>query len=90
MSGAITWEMVGLIGTIFVGLLTAIAAWLGWLFKIIAGLRKEIAEIDKGLEAHKLYAANHYATKDGVNQELEKFRISLDKLIDRIDRMLVK
>ncbi|MCZ4272474.1 hypothetical protein [Maritalea porphyrae] len=79
MSGAVTWEIVSLIAGIGAMLVTIVS----WSFRVISLLRKEIAE-------HKLYAANHYATKDGVNQELEKFRQSIDRLIDRIDRALEK
>ncbi len=52
-------------------------------FKLIGGLRKEIAD-------HKIHAAENFVTKDSLRDEMRALRESLDNLSARIDRVLDK
>lgn len=101
MTGAVTWEVLIFILSLVGGAIGVST----WLIKQIAGVRvaatKQIAEFeDKSsgeisklhddLAAHKLYAANHYATREGVNKELDRMSLKLDRIDSKIDRVLEK
>ncbi len=84
MTGAVTWEVLIFILSLVGGAIGVST----WLIKQIAGVRvaatKQIAEFeDKSsgeisklhddLAAHKLYAANHYATREGGQQRTRPY-----------------
>lgn len=77
MSGAVTWDMVGaifLIASAVVG--------------IVIWVTREFASVRRSIEAHKLYAAEHYATKDGVTNGLHRVEAELHRMNGRMDSML--
>jgi len=45
-------------------------------------------EIRRTLEAHKLFAAEHFATEEGVSKAMEPILRAIDRLTDRLDRLL--
>lgn len=45
-------------------------------------------ELRRSLEAHKLYAAEHFATNESVGKAMEGIQKSIDRLADRLDRLL--
>lgn len=55
-----------------------------------ADARAKIAEdeLRRSIEAHKLFAAEHFATEDGVAKALEPVLKAIDRLADRLDRFL--
>jgi len=95
MSGVITYEMVGVVG----GALTAAAIFVSWILSRFAlrdkkiqdlqkELLKEIGTLQKALHEHKLYAAEHYATKDGLTDALRSMESAIDRLTERLDNGL--
>jgi ubiquinone biosynthesis protein UbiJ len=44
--------------------------------------------IAKSLADHKLFAAEHYATEDGLAKALDPLRQALDRMSDRLDKLL--
>ena len=52
-----------------------------WITRAHGGLRKQITD-------HQLFAAEHYVTKEGLSKDMNQMRDSIDKLSDRIDRVL--
>lgn len=47
-------------------------------------------ELRRQIEAHKLFAAEHFATEDGVNKALEPVLKAIERLGDRLDRILAE
>jgi hypothetical protein len=47
-------------------------------------------ELRRSLEAHKLFAAEHFATEDGVGKALEPVLKAIERLSDRLDRLLTE
>jgi hypothetical protein len=47
-------------------------------------------ELRRSIEAHKLFAAEHFATEDGVNKALEPVLKAIERLADRLDRILAE
>ena len=97
MNGVVTLDTVYLVG----GILTAAATFGGFLFRgylkarnelkdEVEPLKLKVEQLGKELEAQKLYAANTYVTKQGLHQTMDEFRSSIDRLADRIDRLLDK
>lgn len=79
MSGAVTWEILAMMGAVTTTTITMAIV----IFKLIASLRKDIAD-------HKLSVAEKYVTKDSLRDEMRALRESLDGLTARIDRVLEK
>ena len=86
MTGAVTWEVLIFILSLVGGAIGVST----WLIKQIAGVRVAAAEritefedksngenskLHDDIAAHKLYAANHYATREGVNKELTRMAL---------------
>lgn len=84
MTGAITWEAIswGL------GAIIAIGTMIGWGLKLLSLRDKRIDELSRDLQDHKLHAANHYATKDGLTVALAAMQSSIDRLVERVDGLL--
>lgn len=57
-----------------------------------ANERAKMVEEDlrRQIEAHKLFAAEHFATEDGVNKALEPVLKAIERLADRLDRILAE
>jgi hypothetical protein len=55
-----------------------------------ADARAKMAEDDlrRTIAEHKLFAAEHFATEDGVSKALEPVLKAIDRLADRLDRYL--
>jgi len=55
-----------------------------------ANERAKLAEEDlrRALDAHRLYAAEHFATEDGVEKALEPVLRAIERLGDRLDQLL--
>jgi len=53
-------------------------------------VRAKVAEeeVRRSIEAHKLFAAEHFATEEGVAKAIEPIIKALDKMTDRLDRVL--
>lgn len=47
-------------------------------------------ELRRSLEAHKLYAAENFATKGGLTQAVNRVDDAVKRLTDRIDRYFEK
>lgn len=45
-------------------------------------------ELRRSLEAHKLFAAEHFATEEGVAKALDPVLKAIDRLADRLDQVL--
>ena len=86
MTGAVTWEVLIFILSLVGGAIGVST----WLIKQIAGVRVaaaeritefedksngEISKLHDDIAAHKLYAANHYATREVVNKELTRMAL---------------
>ncbi|MGJ8529802.1 hypothetical protein [Maritalea sp.] len=90
MSGAVTWEILMLLGTVVIST-ASFAIWVARAIgKIKSDLGDDISDLDKAIAAHKLYAAEHYATRESVNKELDRMSAKLDKIDDKLDRALEK
>lgn len=52
--------------------------------------RSKVAEdeLRRSIEAHKLFAAEHFATEDGVGKALEPVLRAIDRLADRLDQLI--
>ncbi|WP_425105506.1 hypothetical protein [Ancylobacter sp.] len=93
MTGAVTFDMVFGIGTI---LSAIVGVWLRIEYRIqqdarplasqIAALQAEIRLLDKLLSEHKLYAAEHYARSDNLQQMREEILGRLDQITGRLDK----
>ena len=46
-------------------------------------------ELRRTIEAHKLYAAEHFATEEGMSKALEPVLKAIERLADRLDQLLV-
>lgn len=77
MSGAVTWEVVGAIFAIASAVVT-----------IVIWVMREFSSVRRSIEAHKLYAAEHYATKDGMTNGLKRVEDELHRMNGRMDAML--
>jgi len=77
MTGNITWEMI--IGLIAIG--GAIAG----VWRQVSG---GISKVANDLQAHKLYAAETLATKDGVSQHYDMVAKSIADIGDRVEKRL--
>ena len=57
-----------------------------------ADARAKIAEdeLRRSIEAHKLYAAEHFATEEGVSKALDPVLKAIERLTDRLDRLLAE
>jgi hypothetical protein len=57
-----------------------------------ADARAKMAEDDlrRTIAEHKLFAAEHFATEDGVSKALEPVLRAIDRLADRLDRFLTE
>lgn len=101
MTGAVTWEVLIFILSLVGGAIGVST----WLIKQIASVRNaatkrisefeekatlELSRLHDDIAAHKLYAANHYATREGVNKELDRMFTKLDRIDNKIDRVLEK
>jgi len=58
----------------------------------LADGRAKIAENDlhNALAEHKLYAAEHFATEEGVSKALDPVLKAIERLTDRLDRLLAE
>lgn len=45
-------------------------------------------ELRRSIEAHKLFAAEHFATEDGVAKALEPVLRAIERLGDRLDQLI--
>jgi hypothetical protein len=54
--------------------------------------RAKIAEdeLRRSIEAHKLFAAEHFATEEGVSKALDPVLKAIDRLADRLDKLLAE
>lgn len=96
----LTVELMVALGT---GVLTLLGFWWGLARWIMAEFRQrdlalqaecaraKVAEDDlrRALEAHKLYAAENFATAHELKGELGEVRKSIDKLTERLDKILM-
>jgi hypothetical protein len=84
----LTFEMLFTVG----GFLIALAgfAWgiVTWVIGQFAGRDAAIAEAKKDLAAHKLHAAETFATRSGVTESLDRVFAALDRLTGRVDELL--
>lgn len=92
MSGAVTWEVVGVIVGALMGA-GAIVRWILGRFVIrddrIKALDEELGVLRQSISDHKLYAAEHFATRSGLTEALNSMRASIDGLTGRIDTLIV-
>ena len=90
MTGAVTWEILIFLGTVVFATATIVFAF----FKLLHSARRDaneaISTLTADLAAHKLYAAEHFATREGVNKELDRMSAKLDRIDGKIDRVLAK
>lgn len=77
MQGAVTLEVVGAMFTI-ASAVVAIVIW----------VMREFASVRRSIEGHKLYAAEHYATKGGMTDGLHRVEQELHRMNGRMDAML--
>lgn len=75
MTGPITWEAVAFL----VGLIVPVAGAIIW-------FSRRINQVKESLDAHKLYAAETFATKEGMTTALRDVKDSVDRLTERLDR----
>lgn len=59
-----------------------------WVLSQFAGRDKTIEDLRKSLEAHKLYAAEHFATSAGLERSLGKVEQVIERLASRLDDLL--
>ena len=84
MTGAVTWEVIGVIAVVLAGA----GSIVGWVLNRFSLRDKKIDKIKDELSEHKLYAAEHYATKTGLTVSLNRVHDSFDNLTGRIDELL--
>ncbi len=95
MTGPITFEAVGYL----IGMIVAMLSVGGWVLNLIGKRDKRIADMEKSLEGqvranekslseHKLFAAEHYATKDGLNAGLREMQAAINGRFDRVEATL--
>lgn len=78
--------------SIEIGVVLALAAlasgafWRMW--GLIAEARKVGEDAQRNLDAHRLEAAQTYATKAGLTEALGRVHDALDRLTDRIDALI--
>lgn len=81
MQDIILWA----IGTI----ITLGAALTGWVFKMVFESIKEVdrdqVKLSESLAAHKVYAAETFATKKDVSEGFDRIMVKLDKIDDKLD-----
>ncbi len=93
MTGVVTWEMVFGMATILGAI---VGVWLRIEYRMveqvrplntqIAAMQAEIRLLDKLLAEHKLYAAEHYARNDSLQQMREEILNRLDQITGRLDK----
>lgn len=71
-----------------VELVAMIFAPVGVAVGIVIWFMRQIAKLQASISAHKLYAAEHYATKTGLTDSLNRVHDSIDNLTGRIDELL--
>lgn len=68
---------------------SGIFALIGWIFKMVFDAIKkneqQTAEVSKSLNAHKLHAAETYATKTDVQNLGDRILDKLEKIDDKLD-----
>lgn len=101
MTGTVDWQTLAWLGGIVVTVLSLNWRIQGWanaelrkrdLAIETSNARAKIAEdaLAKVISDHKLYAAEHYITRDILTGEMEDVKKSIDRLANLIDVMLTQ
>ena len=73
---------------------TAVTGLIGWVIKMIFGAIKELRDGERvlrsSIDAHKLHAAETYATKTDVKDGFDRVMNKLDSIDDKLDRKVDK
>lgn len=80
-----TFFMIGGFLVTFAGFAWGLVTWIVGQF---ASRDVAIAEARKDLAAHKLHAAETFATRSGVTESLDRVFAALDRLTDRFDEFI--
>jgi len=84
MSGVVTWEVVSTV----IGALMIAGALVSWVLGRFSARDRKIDALRESLNAHKLHAAETYATKSGLTESLNRVHDSVDRLTERIDEFM--
>lgn len=70
------------------------ASLTGWIFRMVFNSINKVennqAQLDKSFSAHKLHAAETFATKQDVRDGFDRVMVKLDKIDEKLDNKVDK
>lgn len=106
MTGAVQWDVLIWVVGLMWGAGTVVAGFLFWVWRLVSGFNKVLAERDtvaqlekeraklveaelrKELHEFKVHASETFATKEGVTAAVGRVEQAIERLTQRIDRVL--